>query len=576
MLRSYEGVSDLLVTVGRPLQVESSGRLVEVPFDPPVGDLTPYQTEMLALGLISGDSRHVETLMTTGSCDLTYEIEGECRFRVNIFQQQKRYSIVLRKLETHIRTIDELGLPALFKEMAKEMNGLVLVTGSTRSGKSTTLAALLNEMNEKRAIHILTLEDPIEFIHPVKKATFNQRELGIDFDAFATGLRAAIRQAPKVILVGEMRDRESVELGLAAASTGHLVVSTLLSNDCGQTINRIVSMFDKDEEDQIRARLSECLRYIVNQRLLPTTDGDRVAAIEMMGVNLRVRDLILNGETQDKSFYDIIGLNRSYGWCNYDQYMADLFKQRAITEETALANASRRAVLARIIDRLKQEDGAEAVDDGLALDPAADECQRLLDQHWPVLKTRFPIIIHAGGGIRIEINQPIRGLKRTRVGSRVTVQHDTSSQAPSLSVQSSESCVLPIVLHEKKRGLFRGADGPEGAEGAEGAMELQGDVSTPRPGVTHIKEPQVKWLVVAGNDKANQFRTIIELKLSPFIELLTMEGRQYTEEKADALRRVGELGSHLEIPRLESILERTKDREEKDAVEKAIEAIKGK
>ena len=349
MLRSQKGVSELFSTVERPLPVESSGKLVDVKTDPPIHRLSPYQAEMLAFGLLNGDKRNMETLAKTGSCACAYELPGHCRFRVNVFQQRKQYSIVMRKLESHIMSIDELGLPEIFKDMAKEKNGLILVTGSTGSGKSTTLAALLNEMNETRPIHILTLEDPIEFVHPIKTAPFNQREKGTDFDSFANGLKAALRQAPKVILVGEMRDRETVDIGLAAAATGHLVVSTLHSIDCGQTINRIVGMFDKDEELQIRARLAETVRYVVNQRLLVKEGGGRVAAQEIMGMNLRIKELVLKGEQKDKSFYDVIGLNTNLGWQNYDQCMVEHYRAGKISEETALASASRRSVLARAI-----------------------------------------------------------------------------------------------------------------------------------------------------------------------------------------------------------------------------------
>ena len=229
--------------------------------------------------LVKGDWRLTETLLREGSCDLSYALEGVARFRVNIFSQRGCYSIVLRKLETQIPTVEDLKLPPVFYKMAEEKNGLILVTGATGSGKSTSLAALLNVINSKKSVHIITLEDPVEFVHTHKQATFNQRELGMDFDRFASGLRAALRQAPKVILVGEMRDRETVEIGLGAAETGHLVVSTLHTIDAGQTINRIVGMFEQEEEKQIRIRLAETVRWIVCQRLLPKAGGGRVAAL---------------------------------------------------------------------------------------------------------------------------------------------------------------------------------------------------------------------------------------------------------------------------------------------------------
>ncbi|MBM4271467.1 MAG: twitching motility protein, partial [Deltaproteobacteria bacterium] len=236
MLDSHKNVSDLNLTVGRPFQVESSGQLTPVELDPPFAQLSPFQTEVFALNLVNQDRRLTEILLSEGSCDCSYELPGKARFRVNIFSQRSNYSIVLRKLESRIPTCQELNLPEAFLKIAQEKNGIILVTGATGSGKSTSLAAVLNEINEQKSVHVVTLEDPVEFSHPHKKSTFNQRELGNDFDSFASGLRAALRQAPKVILVGEMRDRETVEIALSAAETGHLVLSTLHTVDAGQTI----------------------------------------------------------------------------------------------------------------------------------------------------------------------------------------------------------------------------------------------------------------------------------------------------------------------------------------------------
>jgi twitching motility protein PilT len=217
-------------------------------------------------------------------------------------------------------------------------------------------------MNEEKSIHIITLEDPVEFVHPHKKATFNQRELGSDYDAFSTGLRAALRQAPKVILVGEMRDRETVEIGLSAAETGHLVLSTLHTVDAGQTINRIVGMFSQEEEQQIRIRLADTIRWIICQRLLPKVGGGRVALLEIMTSNLRVKDTIINGETEDKTFYEIITNGDAYGMWTFDQHILNLYKDDLITEETALAYASRKAVVGRGIDTLKSAKGEKTTD----------------------------------------------------------------------------------------------------------------------------------------------------------------------------------------------------------------------
>ena len=228
MLDYHREVSDLNFTVGKPMQVESAGELIPVDFKPNFKALTPFQTEVIAMNLINQDRRLTQALLTTGSCDMSYSLPGKARFRVNIFSQGANISIVLRKLESKIPTIEERELPKTMFQIAKEINGIVFVTGATGSGKTTTLAAILDEINESKSVHIITLEDPVEYQHPHKKSTFNQRELGMDFDTYAHGLRAALRQAPKVILVGEMRDRETIEIGLRAAETGHLVLTTLL------------------------------------------------------------------------------------------------------------------------------------------------------------------------------------------------------------------------------------------------------------------------------------------------------------------------------------------------------------
>lgn len=362
MLETFGNVSDLNITVGKPFQVESSGQLSEVPIEPPMQKITPFQAEIFAMNLINSDRRLTEILLREGSCDCSYFLVGKARFRVNIFSQRNNYSIVLRKLETRIPTIDELKLPAQFSKAAEEKNGLILVTGATGSGKSTTLAALLNKMNEEKSVHIITLEDPVEFVHPHKKATFNQRELGTDYDKFSTGLRAALRQAPKVILVGEMRDRETVEIGLSAAETGHLVMSTLHTVDAGQTINRIVGMFSQEEEQQIRIRLADTVRWIICQRLLPKMGGGRVALLEILHTNMRVKDTITNGETEGKTFYEILSNGEAYGMFSFDQHILKLYSDGLITEETAMAYASRKAVVGRGLDTLKAKKGEKTSD----------------------------------------------------------------------------------------------------------------------------------------------------------------------------------------------------------------------
>lgn len=357
MLESYADVSDLNITVGRPLQVETSGLLAPVPVKPSVQEITPFQAEVFALNLIGGDKRMLSELVTRGSCDLSYELAHKARFRVNLFSQQGNISTVLRKLETTIPTIEGLKLPAAFHEIAEEKSGFVLITGATGSGKSTSLATLLNKINSKRPVHIVTLEDPIEYVHQHDKSTFNQRELGRDFDTFASGLRAALRQAPKVILVGEMRDKETMEIGLTAAETGHLVFSTLHTVDAGQTINRILGMFEHEEQPQIRNRLVDTIRWVVCQRLLPMESGGRIAAMEIMGTSLRVKDLIINGETEGKTYYDIIEAGSTYGMQTFDQHILELYENGFISEKTALGYCSRRSSVARGLDRIKASRG---------------------------------------------------------------------------------------------------------------------------------------------------------------------------------------------------------------------------
>ncbi len=370
MLDAYKNVSDLNITADKPLQVESSGELQPVKVEPPIEKLTPFQTETMSLNIINRNRRLTEDLLKAGSCDCSYSLGTKARFRVNIFTQRGHYSIILRRLSTDIPNLSQLNLPPVFHEMSKEKTGLILVTGATGSGKSTTLAALLNELNETKSIHIVTLEDPVEFVHPQKKATFNQREMGNDFNTFASGLRAALRQAPKVILVGEMRDRETVEIGLSAAETGHLVMSTLHTINAGQTINRIVGMFDQSEEKQIRIRLAETVRWVVSQRLLPKIGGGRVAALEIMGNNLRVKDTVEHGEMEGKTFYEIIEAAGSFGWKTFDMAMMEHYENGMITEETAQLYCTSKGVVSRGIDRIKKTRGEKTSDlAGLSLDP---------------------------------------------------------------------------------------------------------------------------------------------------------------------------------------------------------------
>src|SRR3954470_7301847 len=362
MLDSASEVSDLLFTANKPLQVEASGELTPVACDPPIEKLTPFQTEMIALNLVGENQWNLRDLLRTGSCDAAYTVLDKARFRINIFSQRNNYSIVLRKLNTKIPTLEELKLPEIIYQIPREKTGLVLVTGATGSGKSTTLAAVLSEFNRSKAIHVITLEDPVEFVHPHHKATFNQRELGTDFDNFASGLRAALRQAPKVILVGEMRDRETVKIALSAAETGHLVLSTLHTVDAGQTINRILGMFEPEEQEQIRIRLADTLRWVISQRLAPKIGGGRQAMLEIMGSNLRVQESIRYGESEGKSFYEIIEASQPFGWRTFDFAVLEAYETGQISEDTAMLYCTKRGPVTRGIDNIKKGRGETTTD----------------------------------------------------------------------------------------------------------------------------------------------------------------------------------------------------------------------
>ncbi|MEZ5963455.1 MAG: PilT/PilU family type 4a pilus ATPase [Planctomycetota bacterium] len=354
-------VSDINLTVGRAPQMEADGRLVAVPGRAP---LTGEDTTRLVTTLLGEEKRLWDDLHANGSCDCAYALAGGPRFRVNVFKTCGHFGVVLRVLPSEVPTLESLKLPPILDEIAGLANGLVLVTGATGSGKSTTLAAVIDRINRTKAVHVLTLEDPIEFRHPHKTATVNQRELGSDFTSFAAGLRAALRQAPKVILVGEIRDRDTVEIALKAAETGHLVLSTMHTIDAGQTVNRIVGMFEADEQRVIRGRLADTLRMVVSQRLLPRESGGRVAALEVMGNNLPVREMIKLGEKPDRTFYDLIGDGARVGWQTFDQHITRLLAEGAISEETAFTYCTDKSVVRRAVDQLKNKRGESTSDLG--------------------------------------------------------------------------------------------------------------------------------------------------------------------------------------------------------------------
>ena len=354
MVNAAEGVSDLLFVVGRPPQIEVYGKLKPVDVDGLHPALLPQHVEAIALKLINSNERLASDLKTFGSCDTSYAVPDLARFRVNIFKNNGNHAIVMRKLSTQIPTLESLKLPPIFREIVKEKTGIVFVTGATGSGKTTTLAAMLNELNQSQEIHMVTLEDPIEFLHPHIKATFSQRELGKDFSDFSVGLRAALRQAPKVILVGEIRDRETMEIALTAAETGHIVFSTLHTISAAQSVNRIFGMFTHEEEDQIRQRLADTLRYVISQRLAPKNGGGRVMVSEIMGSSLRTREAILLGVSDLRSFHEIIESSVQNGWHSFEQSLLRLFKENKITEETSMIYSVNKSNMRKALDLAKK------------------------------------------------------------------------------------------------------------------------------------------------------------------------------------------------------------------------------
>jgi twitching motility protein PilT len=369
MLESADGVSDLLFISGKPPLVEVHGRLSDFPIDTPETVLTPPVIEEIAGHIMNGSERLRLEFSTTGSCDCSYAIENLARFRVNIFKQNGRHAIVMRKLQSFVPTLEKLGLPPIFREMVKEKDGIILLTGGTGTGKTTTLAAMINELNDTQEIHIVTLEDPIEFFHTHRKAALSQRELGKDFQNFADGLRAALRQAPKAILVGEIRDRETLEIAMTASETGHVVFSTLHTVNAGQTINRILGMFSREEEQQVRQRLAATLRYVVSQRLLNKIGGGRLLVTEIMGSSLRTRETMVYGESENKTFSEIIEAGSSLGWHTFDQSILEAFKAGVVAEETALVSSSNKGKMRRELDLLQKQRGvsAEQAPSGLKL-----------------------------------------------------------------------------------------------------------------------------------------------------------------------------------------------------------------
>jgi len=339
MVNSIKGVSDLVFSPGRAPQVECNGHLVAVKFDG-LPALTSDHTARIASELIGQNQQAMQNLKEHGSCDFSYSLPQHARFRVNVFQQRGSYAIVMRVIPPRVPTLAELNLPPQLGHVAELRNGIVLVTGPTGSGKSSTLAAIIDKINQERAEHIITIEDPIEFLHKHKKGTIHQRELHSDTPSFALALRAALRQAPKVILVGEMRDRETVEIALTAAETGHLVLSTLHTIDASRTVERIVGSFPLGDQQAVRRRLATSFRYFVSQRLVPRKDGGRVAVIEILKSTMRTRDYVERGEGEGKTLLDAMRDGGNDGMQHFDGELERLMREGVIDVRTGLAYAT--------------------------------------------------------------------------------------------------------------------------------------------------------------------------------------------------------------------------------------------
>jgi twitching motility protein PilT len=340
MLLVSDKISDLNFSVGQLPQVEVNGKLTPVQ---PLGlqKLTPYQTEIIAMTLLQENPEAADRLVKTGTADLSYSLPSRARFRCNVFQQRGVYSIVMRVIPTDIPSLGSLGLPPQLADIAELRNGLVLITGPTGSGKSSTLAAVIDIINETKHYHVVAIEDPIEYLHTHKNSTINQREVGHDTKDFPSALRAALRQAPKVILIGEMRDYETTEIALEAAETGHLVLSTLHTIDASKTIDRIIGLYPKNEEPIIRTRLAQTFRYILSQRLIPRADlRGRIAAVEILKSTPRTREYIENGESEGKSLLDAMHDGKLEGMQDFDGVIKDMIEQKIITLEDGLGFAT--------------------------------------------------------------------------------------------------------------------------------------------------------------------------------------------------------------------------------------------
>ncbi|MFZ0798843.1 MAG: PilT/PilU family type 4a pilus ATPase [Terriglobales bacterium] len=351
MLSASEKVSDLIFSPGRPPQVEIHGQLTAVEISGS-GVLSADDTRRIAADLIGTNKQAINTLREQGSCDVSYGLPGMARFRVNVFIQRGSCAIVMRVIPTVIPTFSSLRLPAQLEEVAKVRNGIILVTGGTGSGKSSTLAALIDRINSQYCYHVLTVEDPIEFLHKHKKSTVHQRELHSDAPNFTMALRAALRQAPRVIMVGEIRDRETLEILLEAAENGHLVLSSINTVDTSKAVERIVGTFPISEQQAVRGRLAKTFRYIIAQRLIPRSDGgDRIAVVEILKSNSRTRDCVEQGEHTGRTLLDAIKASENEGMQHFDGEIAKIVRSGVVDLETGLCFASNATVLGQELAR---------------------------------------------------------------------------------------------------------------------------------------------------------------------------------------------------------------------------------
>ncbi len=352
MVLCENGVSDLLFIPGRVPQMSCYGRLRSYTSDLITEPVTAELTAQLAEILMDGNALVAENYRTNGSCDCSYAVPGVARFRVNIYSQAGHRAIVMRKLANTVPQLADLNVPTVFDQIINENAGLVFITGATGTGKTTTLAAILNEINRTQDVHVVTLEDPIEYLHEPVRASFSQREYGKDYFNLSYGLKAALRQAPHVILVGEIRDRETMEVAITAGETGHLVFTSLHTINASQTINRVLGMFDKDEEVLMRQRLADSLRWVVSQRLVPRIDGALQLVTEVMGNNLRSREVIIAGESDRANLHEIIESSVTpWGWHSFEQSLLNAVLTGDIAPDTALHYSSHKNQMQQALDK---------------------------------------------------------------------------------------------------------------------------------------------------------------------------------------------------------------------------------